>query len=254
MGLRKAVRREVELQAQRLAVPMVRLPDPVAEQAPQDEAVPTIPMPLDTPASATALKLHPASQKFPWFRTEPAAQSLLSSGLRVCAAGCWAATPSYAWACWCCSSALRSWLGTPPTMPAAARTAPGRAVVGLVGCALLVAGWRLRLAQERALYAPDLQGAGVAVLYLYRVCQFPPLSLPLTAGTAFCLDGCGARCPPPSPCCKTRRPWPLWGAGAFAAPLLVLHWAGDHVGLFSYYLLLGAYIAAVAWMRAWRAH
>ncbi|RYF39121.1 MAG: DUF2339 domain-containing protein, partial [Comamonadaceae bacterium] len=41
-------------------------------------------------------------------------------------------------------------------------------------------------------------------------------------------------------------------AGGFAAPVLVSTGQGNHVGLFSYYLLLGVAIAAIAWARAWR--
>ena len=42
-------------------------------------------------------------------------------------------------------------------------------------------------------------------------------------------------------------------AGGFAAPILVSTGQGNHVALFSYYLLLGVAIAAVAWVKAWRA-
>ena len=42
-------------------------------------------------------------------------------------------------------------------------------------------------------------------------------------------------------------------AGGFAAPILVSTGQGNHVGLFSYYLLLGVAIAAMAWVKAWRA-
>ena len=42
-------------------------------------------------------------------------------------------------------------------------------------------------------------------------------------------------------------------AGGFAAPILVSTGQGNHVGLFSYYLLLGVAIAALAWVKAWRA-
>ena len=41
-------------------------------------------------------------------------------------------------------------------------------------------------------------------------------------------------------------------AGGFAAPMLVSTGQGNHVGLFSYYLLLGVAIAGIAWVKAWR--
>jgi uncharacterized membrane protein len=40
--------------------------------------------------------------------------------------------------------------------------------------------------------------------------------------------------------------------GGFAAPLLISTGSGDHVALFSYYLVLDLGIAAVAWHRTWR--
>ena len=42
-------------------------------------------------------------------------------------------------------------------------------------------------------------------------------------------------------------------AGAFATPILVSTGSGNHVALFSYYLLLNLAIGIVAWLRAWRA-
>src|SRR4030095_10083522 len=42
-------------------------------------------------------------------------------------------------------------------------------------------------------------------------------------------------------------------AGGFAAPILVSTGQGNHVGLFSYYLLLGVAVAGLAWAKAWRA-
>ena len=40
--------------------------------------------------------------------------------------------------------------------------------------------------------------------------------------------------------------------GGFATPLLVSTGSGNHVALFSYYLVLDLGIAAVAWFRTWR--
>jgi len=40
--------------------------------------------------------------------------------------------------------------------------------------------------------------------------------------------------------------------GGFATPLLVSTGSGNHVALFSYYLVLDLGIAAVAWHRTWR--
>ena len=126
--------------------------------------------------------------------------------------------------------------------------------VGAAGIALLVFGWRLKNRQpQRDAYALTLQGAGVAVLYLtvfaaFRLYQLLPaqaafgvLALICALSTAIAL-------------LQNALPMAFIGfAGAFAAPLLVSTGQGSHVGLFGYYLLLGAGIAVVAWLRAWRA-
>ena len=54
-------------------------------------------------------------------------------------------------------------------------------------------------------------------------------------------------------CCKTRGRLAVIGAlGGFATPLLVSTGSGNHVALFSYYLVLDLGIAAVAWHKTWR--
>lgn len=128
------------------------------------------------------------------------------------------------------------------------------AAIGLAGIALFVFGWRLHGRQsERTAYALTLQGAGVAVLYLtvfaaFRLYQFLP------AGVAFVVLGLVCAFSTAIALLQNAMPMAFIGfAGAFAAPILVSTGQGDHVGLFSYYLLLGVAIVAVAWMRAWRA-
>ena len=262
LGLRKAVRREVELQAKRLAVPVVHLPDPVAEQEPQDEAVPTIPMPLDTPAPATAqvAPSAPAAARVhaepeipvvsePLPPTKPSLAEQWIAGVRGWLLGGNTIVRMGVLVLFIGLAFLAKYAADHALLPPELRLA----AVGLVGCGLLVAGWRLRLAQERALYALTLQGAGVAVLYLTVFASFRLYPF-LTAGAAFALMAVVCALSTAIALLQNAQTMAFVGfAGAFAAPLLVSTGQGDHVGLFSYYLLLGAAIAAVAWMRAWRA-
>ncbi len=128
------------------------------------------------------------------------------------------------------------------------------AAIGLAGIGLFAAGVRLRgRSPGQAAYALTLQGAGVAVLYLtvfaaFRLYQFLP------AGAAFA--GLGLICAFAAVIAVAQNA-PAMAfigfAGGFAAPILVSTGQGNHVGLFSYYLLLGVAIAVLAWIKAWRA-
>ncbi len=126
--------------------------------------------------------------------------------------------------------------------------------IGCVGIALFVFGFRLRNRHpDKLAYALSLQGGGVAVLYLtvfaaFRLYQFLPSGAAFVVLAAICAFSTAIAL------IQNAMPMAFIGfAGAFAAPLLVSTAQGNHVGLFSYYLLLGIAIAAVAWLRAWRA-
>ncbi len=128
------------------------------------------------------------------------------------------------------------------------------AAIGTAGIALFVFGFRLVARRpERLSYALTLQGAGVAVLYLtvfaaFRLYQFLP------AGAAFGVLALVCAFSTAIALMQNAMPMAFVGfAGAFAAPVLLSTGQGDHVGLFSYYLLLGAAIVSVAWIKAWRA-
>ncbi len=128
------------------------------------------------------------------------------------------------------------------------------AAIGVAGIALFVFGWKLRGRQpDRLAYALTLQGAGVGVLYLtvfaaFRLYQFLP------AGAAFAVLALVCAFSTAIALLQNAMPMAFIGfAGAFAAPILLSTGQGDHVGLFSYYLLLGGAIATVAWLKAWRA-
>ena len=127
------------------------------------------------------------------------------------------------------------------------------AAIGAAGIALFAGGFRLRgKAPDKLAYALTLQGAGVAVLYLtvfaaFRLYQFLP------AGAAFAALGLVCAFAAVIAVAQNAMPMAFIGfAGGFAAPILVSTGQGNHVGLFSYYLLLGVAIAGLAWAKAWR--
>ena len=115
---------------------------------------------------------------------------------------------------------------------------------------LLAIGWRLR--EKLPVYALSLQGGGIGMLYLtifaaFRLHEIVPapfafaLLLALTAftGVLAVLQNSMALAT-------------LGTVGGFLAPVLVSTGAGNHVALFSYYLLLNAAVVGIAWYRAWR--
>ncbi len=119
-----------------------------------------------------------------------------------------------------------------------------------LGLALLLVGWRLRLV--RTAYALVLQGAGVGVLYLvvFGAAKFS-LVLPLPVAFALMVALVAFSCL--LALLQDARFLALFGSvGGFLAPLLVSTGAGDHVALFSYYLLLNLGIFAIAWKKSWR--
>ncbi|CAN5237347.1 DUF2339 domain-containing protein [soil metagenome] len=123
--------------------------------------------------------------------------------------------------------------------------------IGGVAVVLLVLGWRLRL--RRAGYAQVLQGGAVAVLYLTLFVAFRFYGV-LAVGPVFALMVLVAALAAALAVLQDARSLAVIGAlGGFATPLLVSTGSGDHVALFSYYLVLDLGIAAVAWHKTWRA-
>ena len=123
------------------------------------------------------------------------------------------------------------------------------AATALAG-ALLAIGWRLR--ERLPVYALSLQGGGIGMLYLtifaaFRLHDIVPapfafaLLVALTAFTGVL-----------SVLQNSMVLAILGTVGGFLAPVLVSTGAGNHVALFSYYLLLNAAILGIAWYRPWR--
>jgi uncharacterized membrane protein len=125
-------------------------------------------------------------------------------------------------------------------------------LASIAGVALLLLGigWRLRL--RRAGYAQALQGGAIAVLYLTLFVAFRFYGV-LSAPPVFALMVLVAALAAALAVLQDARALAVIGAlGGFATPLLVSTGSGNHIALFSYYLVLDLGIAAVAWHKTWR--
>jgi uncharacterized membrane protein len=122
--------------------------------------------------------------------------------------------------------------------------------IALLGVALLVTGWRLRI--KRAEYAWALQGGGVGVLYLTIFAAMKLYHL-IPSGAAFVLLAIVAFLSAGIAVLQSALPLAILGfAGGFLAPILTSTGQGSHVGLFSYYLVLNLAIAFIAYHKSWR--
>lgn len=122
--------------------------------------------------------------------------------------------------------------------------------IGLVGAALLVFGFRQRLAKPGL--SLTLQGGGVAVLYLTVFAAFKLYGLidPLPAFGLMVII-CALSCA----LALLQNAHSLAVAaflGGFATPVLLSTGGGSHVALFAYYLLLNLAILFIAYKRSWR--
>src|SRR5258706_2206339 len=125
------------------------------------------------------------------------------------------------------------------------------AAVAAAGVVLLFIGWRLRL--SRPGYALSLQGAAVAILYLTIFGALRLYGL-LPAALAFVLLAFIAVLSALLAIAQDSLALAAFGvAGGFLAPILASTGHGNHVMLFTYYLLLNGGIVTIAWFKAWRA-
>ncbi|WHS60739.1 DUF2339 domain-containing protein [Pseudomonas sp. G2-4] len=115
---------------------------------------------------------------------------------------------------------------------------------------LLGLGWWLR--QRNSNYALMLQGTGIAVLYLTVFAAMrlhPLLDSKAALGLLVAVTVFSAIL------AVTQNAMGLAAAaalGGFAAPILTSTGSGNHVALFSYFILLNAGILAIAWFKVWR--
>jgi len=122
--------------------------------------------------------------------------------------------------------------------------------VAMGGIALLIVGWRLR--DTRSQYAWALQGGGVGILYLTIFAAMKMYGL-IPAGAAFALLAAIAFLSAFISVKQSALPLAILGfAGGFLAPILTSTGSGNHIGLFSYYLVLNLGIAYVALYKSWR--
>ena len=111
-------------------------------------------------------------------------------------------------------------------------------------------GWKLRA--KSSVYALNLQGAGIGILYLTIYASFRLYAvLPATAAFALLVVltlVSGALAVKQD----SRGLAAFASIGGFLAPLLASTGQGSHVALFSYYLLINMAILGISWFRAWR--
>lgn len=122
--------------------------------------------------------------------------------------------------------------------------------VAAMGVALLVFGWRLRTKSQ--VYAINLQGGGIGVLYLtifaaFRLYDLLPAPAAFTLLVLLTIAG-GVL----SVMQNARGLAVMASVGGFLAPVLASTGQGSHVALFSYYLLINAAILGISWYRSWR--
>ncbi|MBC9249018.1 hypothetical protein A9179_01890 [Pseudomonas alcaligenes] len=115
---------------------------------------------------------------------------------------------------------------------------------------LLGLGWWLRKRNEN--YGLMLQGTGIAVIYLttFAAMRLHPLLDPQMALALLVLVTAFSAI-----LAVTQNALGLAVAaalGGFAAPILTSTGSGNHVALFSYFILLNGGILAIAWFKAWR--
>lgn len=116
--------------------------------------------------------------------------------------------------------------------------------------ALLGLGWWLR--RRNPNYGLMLQGTGIAVLYLTVFAAMrlhPLLDARLALGLLVLVTAFSAILAVAQNALGLAVAAAL---GGFAAPILTSTGSGNHVALFSYFILLNAGILAIAWFKAWR--
>lgn len=122
--------------------------------------------------------------------------------------------------------------------------------VAAVAITLIGLGWKTR-AKEGG-YGLVLQGGGIAALYLTVFAAAKMYSLMPTSaafGLMFMIVILGAALA----ILQNAQVLVLMAtAGGFLAPILTSDGSGNHVGLFSFYLLLNIGILAIAWFKTWR--
>jgi len=115
---------------------------------------------------------------------------------------------------------------------------------------LLGLGWRLR--SKRRGYALALQGGAIGILYLTIFSALHLYSL-VTPSAAFALLAIVSAFGVALAVMQSSLAVVLLAVtGGFLAPFLASTGPGNHVALFTYFVVLNAVILAIAWFRSWR--
>ncbi|WP_313049627.1 DUF2339 domain-containing protein [Atlantibacter subterraneus] len=122
------------------------------------------------------------------------------------------------------------------------------AAVGSMG--LLFFGFKLR--HKQPLYGLILQGGATGALYLtvfgaFRLWQMLPMTLAFGLLLLICAASVGL-----AVLQKALSLAMLASIGGYLAPILLSTGSGNHIALFSFYLLLSAGILAISWWQHWR--
>jgi len=120
-----------------------------------------------------------------------------------------------------------------------------------IGLALVFVGYRQRLARPG--FGQTLQGGGIAAMFLVVFFSFRTYGL-VPSGLAFALlVGIAVSSGALAVAQNAVALIVIGQIGGFMAPVLASSGSGNHVALFSYYLLLNVLTFAVAWVKPWRA-
>ncbi|OCG46209.1 hypothetical protein A9G35_05705 [Gilliamella sp. Choc5-1] len=120
----------------------------------------------------------------------------------------------------------------------------------VLGIALLVIGWKLK--DKRKIYALILQGGGFATLYLtifaaYRLYELVPMLLAFAILFVICSTSVVFA--------VVQRAMSLAiiaCVGGYLTPILLSNDSGNHVALFSYYLMVSSAILMISISQSWR--
>jgi len=124
------------------------------------------------------------------------------------------------------------------------------AIVCIVASALIVIGWKTRA--RAGGYGLVLQGGGIGALYLTifaaaKMYALMPSSVAFTLMFIVVILGAALAI------LQNAEVLALMAtAGGFLAPILTSDGSGNHIGLFSFYLLLNIGILIIAWFKTWR--
>jgi uncharacterized membrane protein len=122
--------------------------------------------------------------------------------------------------------------------------------VTIAGLAMITIGWRLR--EKTRGYALSLQGGGAGILFITLFGALWMWQM-LPAPVVFSLMVVVTLMTGALAVIQNARSLAIFAViGGFLAPVLTDTWAGNHVLLFGYYLVLNATIVGIAWFRAWR--